>query len=526
MHVKTKILTELVQVGGLTFAISLSLGILLALVHFFTRYLEDITYRLAILCGIMSLVGITWHIVHPLISPELEKVDVYLNKIIWIMAFSCAAYLTNKIIDKYVWYHLFVEKGQTLSTSFLRSFIAGFVYLFFMLMILWFVFNREAQHLATFITGSSLLILYSGKDVAKELFAGLALNLTHAFKKGDFLKIDDRQGRVVDIDWRYVTLEDISANLLFVPNTKMMEQIIYNYGGNNKSTRVSLSFRTHPNVPPQLVINLLVPKLKQLKHLAEKDWYQDNVVIHINNSDGYTIEFVAEILVDSFVHAYETKTTAYKIIWYTLNHNKIPLLSYEMRVNFDTQEYLKAPKLWHQLLSKKEIAALLKKSFLFSNCTKSEISLLSNNVVLHEFVPSQHLYTEGEEGDVLYLIKVGTIHLEKKMKAGELLITNILQEGDVVGVSTVMTGKKRERSAVAVTHVQAYAIKREILKKIIDKYHERVQHIADQIVYEEQLREKDFQTYLKKKTRDEQKTRNSIAGHVRNFLGISDDPKS
>lgn len=518
---ETNSLSEILHVGGMTFGVGVALGALLLVVHFFTRHMKNIMHRIAIVSVIFFLIGILWHIFHPIIHPELRKIDLYINSSIWIFTFFSVAYLTNKFIDEYVWNRIFVEKGQTLSTSFLRSLIASAVYSIFAVLIMLFVFNKEFHFLTAMAGGYSLLLLYAGTDVTKELFAGIALNINPAFKKGDFLEIKDHQAKIVDINWRYVILEDTTANLMFVPNTEMLHHTIYNYSGNIKETRAELSFHTHPNVPPQLVIDVLMPKLKQLPHLHKRDWYEDNITIHIKNCNGHSVEFVAEILVDCFENLYEMKTIAYKIIWYTLSHHKIPMLTYRVRVDLPIAGYEKMQQSWQPTLPKKGVAMLLKKSFLFEACTQDEITLLSNHAILHEFVPYQHLYSEGDDGDVLFLIKSGTVQLTKEEPSGDILVTKILESADAVGVNAVMTGKKRERSAVAVTHVQAYVIKRHILKQIVDKYHERIQHIADQIVYEEGLREKDFQVYLDKKTQAEQKIRRTIVGQIREFLGIS-----
>jgi small-conductance mechanosensitive channel/CRP-like cAMP-binding protein len=514
-------LSEILHIGSMTFGVSIVLGALLLVVHFFTRHMANMLHRIAITSAMFCLAGTFWHVFHPVIHPELKKIDVYINSIIWILAFFSAAYLINKTIDRYVWNCILVEKGQTLSTSFLRSIVAGTVYAIFILLIMLLVFKKEFHMLATFVTGYSLLLMYAGTDVVKEIFAGLALNINPAFKKGDFLQIKDQQAKIIDISWRYVILEDTTANLMFVPNTEMLHHTIYNYSSVAPETRREMSFHVPPNVPPQLVIEVLMPKLKQLPNLAKRDWYEDNITIHIKNCDGHSIEFVAEILIDCFENLYETKTIAYKIIWYTLSHHHISLFSYDMRVSMQVEEYLKTPKKWHPALTKKDMATLFKKSFLFAMCSESEITTLINHAVLYEFVPSQHLYSEGDEGDVLFLIQSGTAQLTKKMPSGDVLVTKLLNEADAVGVNAVMTGQKRERSAIAVTHVRAYIIHRDILKQIVDKYHPRLQHIADQIVYEEQLREKDFQVYLAQKTREEEKLRKSIVGQIREFLGIT-----
>jgi|GEM_PF-6098624 len=523
---ETTSLQELLHVAGMTLGVGVLLGTLILLIHFFTRHMKNILHRILILSLATCIIGILWHFLHPIIHPELKKIDVYIDSSIWIFIFFIAAYLANKLIDKYVWNQIFIDtkKGETLSTSFLRSAISGLIYATFVLLIMLLVFKKEFHLLTTLVGGSTLLLGYAGTDVVKELFAGIALNINPAFKKGDFLKIHDHEAKILDINWRYVVMEDITANLMFIPNTAMLSHIVYNYRGSSNSTRLQVPFHVHPNVPPQMIVDILTTELKQLPHLAARDWYQDNVVIHIKNCDGYSMEFAAEILIDSFENLYEIRTLVYKIIWYTLSQHEVPMYAYSMRVNLPKNNYSKMLELWSPKISKSDIEGLLKKSFLFSVCSKDEIKQLSDHMKLLEFVPQQYLFSEGDKGDVLFLIKSGVVQLTKKMAAEKILVTKILQQFDVVGVNAVMTGKKRERSAIAVTHVQVYAIKRDFMIKMIDKYHDRIQHIADQIVYEEGLREKDFQIYLDKKTQEEEQIHKSIVGQIREFLGVPNAP--
>ena len=159
---ETNSLSELLHVVGMTFGVGILLGASLLLVHFFTRHMKDMLHRIVILAIATFSIGILWHILHPIIHHELKKIDLYIDSFIWIFTFFIGAYLVNKLIDQYVWKKIYIDvrKGETLSTSFLRSIVAGLVYATFTLLIMLFVFKKELHLLTTLIGGSTLIFLF------------------------------------------------------------------------------------------------------------------------------------------------------------------------------------------------------------------------------------------------------------------------------------------------------------------------------------------------------------------------------
>ena len=327
----------------------------IGLVYFFARK-KSIVYKTAVISCSLIILGIIWDLFHHIIHVEFKKIYAPINILIWSGCLLSIAYLSNTIIQNYLWQKVFTASGQPLSTSFLRSFVSVLVYVCFAVLGVWFVLHQEMHALSAFLAGYSFLLAYAASDIMKEILAGLALNINPAFKKGDFLKINGHQAKIIDINWRYVVLEDTNANSLFVPNTNMLSHIVYNYKNSKDPTRIDFSFFLHPNISPQTIIDLLMPKLKKITNVAPKDWYQDSIVIHIKKCDGHSVEFEVQILADDFINIYDVRTNAYKVIWETLNENGIYLFSYDMRVNLTKSDYDKSstPSNKHKFKKKKE----------------------------------------------------------------------------------------------------------------------------------------------------------------------------
>lgn len=61
------------------------------------------------------------------------------------------------------------------------------------------------------------------QDTLSAVFAGLSMVSTRNFKEGDWLQTGDFEGRVVDMDWRSVTIETEQKILAVVPNSELAQ---------------------------------------------------------------------------------------------------------------------------------------------------------------------------------------------------------------------------------------------------------------------------------------------------------------
>jgi small-conductance mechanosensitive channel/CRP-like cAMP-binding protein len=66
------------------------------------------------------------------------------------------------------------------------------------------------------------IIAFSVQDTLGNVLGGLALELDSGFEIGDWIKVDDVCGRVVDIRWRSVSIETRNWETVIVPNSHMV----------------------------------------------------------------------------------------------------------------------------------------------------------------------------------------------------------------------------------------------------------------------------------------------------------------
>ncbi len=80
--------------------------------------------------------------------------------------------------------------------------------------------------LSSIVTTSAVItavIAFSMQDTLGNILGGLALELDNSFEIGDWIKIDDVVGKVVDIRWRSTSVETRNWETVVIPNSALMK---------------------------------------------------------------------------------------------------------------------------------------------------------------------------------------------------------------------------------------------------------------------------------------------------------------
>src|SRR6201998_384143 len=119
-----------------------------------------------------------------------------------------SAAIVVALIDRYVWDLYFEKKKQTPIPHFPRQIVALLVYLVTLLMVLWYGYHAS-RWLTGLLTGSGIAAIVlglAGQNLLSGIIAGMSLQLNRPYKVGDWLKVGDTYGEVMEINWRSTRL--------------------------------------------------------------------------------------------------------------------------------------------------------------------------------------------------------------------------------------------------------------------------------------------------------------------------------
>ncbi len=110
----------------------------------------------------------------------------------------------------------------------------------------------------------------------------------------------------------------------------------------------------------------------------------------------------------------------------------------------------------------------LKKCGLFKDFSEDELEAVSEIVEKSSILQAEKAFKEGEEGDSLIIIRMGTVRLTKKTKTNEEQELAVLGSGAYIGEMSIFDHGKRSASGVAMEKSDIFRVPFDKLNALLD----------------------------------------------------------
>ena len=114
-----------------------------------------------------------------------------------------------------------------------------------------------------------LIVALAFRDIIANVFSGLQLAQGEQIKVGDFLKLESGDsGYVTDVTWRNTQIKTLDGNLILVPNSRLVQSTVINYGRPlKKATR---PFRFYTRLYVKELTGLKASNLVELANILKE----------------------------------------------------------------------------------------------------------------------------------------------------------------------------------------------------------------------------------------------------------------
>ena len=107
---------------------------------------------------------------------------------------------------------------------------------------------------------------------------------------------------------------------------------------------------------------------------------------------------------------------------------------------------------------------------IFAQLSRREVSSLFNIIHNRSYVAREYIFYQGDPGIGLYIIREGTVRIERKIDSGETFSLATFKAGDFFGELALVDDEKRSASAIADTDVKLAVIFKPDLDDFISRF--------------------------------------------------------
>lgn len=185
------------------------------------------------------------------------------------------------------------------------------------------IFSIELTPLLATSAAFSVILGLALQDTLGNLFAGISLQVDHAFDIGDWLEITSGSqktvGQVKEITWRATMLTGWTDELIILPNRFLANSQIANFSLDEKPIIRSQNFRLKYDTPIPLARQCLLESLKEIKGV--RNWPEPVVIISEMNDSW--INFKLAYYIESFGSQYMIADSVIEAALASLKANSI-----------------------------------------------------------------------------------------------------------------------------------------------------------------------------------------------------------
>lgn len=346
----------------------------------------------------------------------------------------------------------------------------------------------SGYNLSGVITTSAVLtavIGFSLQDTLGNVMGGLALQLDNSVEVGSWITVGSVSGRVAEIRWRFTSVMTRDGELVLLPNSALMKSQVtvlargFQPGRWRRTVTFSVGFAHQPTDVIEAVESAL--RAAAIPRVAT-DPPPDCVLVDIGEAQ---CRYAARYWLTDPREDGPTDSVVRTRVFFALARARIHLSVPGRAVALTLTEAARDGEKGADELAR-HVAALRQVDVLRS-VDEGELALLARELRYAPFAAGEVMTRQGADGHWLYLITEGTAAVRVTVDGGLEREVARLGAGRFFGEISLMTGRAREATVVAVTDVECLRLGADAFRRVLSAHPERAEDFAEVLAERESV---------------------------------------
>ena len=388
--------------------------------------------------------------------PASDEVVKAVQTLFWICVLHASLSLLNAIIFEQAKADTWRARVPKLLIDLFRLFLV----LLGTAIVLATVWNADLAGLVTALGVSSIVIGLALQDTLGSVMSGIALLFERPFSVGDWLKVGDIQGQVIDINWRAVRLITFEREMVIIPHKLIGNEIIRNFSQpqpiHAERIRVGFSYKSPPNLVKHVLHSTALETQGILKH-------PDPQVFTISYDDS-AITYEVKFFIDDYSELEEIRDRFMSRVWYAAQRSGLAI-PFPIRTVYKFHGPTSQPE-----GTSKTFTVSLQSLPSFVPLDKSVDPDISNSgICLQHFGSGETVIKQGTENNALYILVSGSAVIAVQDITGVTHEILTVKTGEFFGEMTLFSGEPSPIAVTAAEDLEVMMISAEAVNQMIDR---------------------------------------------------------
>ena len=306
----------------------------------------------------------------------------------------------------------------------------------------------------------SAILGLSLQDVLSSLMAGIALQMEGPIAPKEWVRVGDKEGEVVQMNWRSLTLRSRDGHHVVLPNARVAREDIVNYSRPGPAVMLHARVGVAYAHPPGDVKAVLAAAVAGAEGVSATPPVQVLVAHFAESAVEYDLRFWTRDLANvAGVH-----DAALSRAWYALRRAgfAIPFPQREValrhvpEVRDDERLEKRCAESFEALRSVETLRPL----------RDEQVLVLARHARLERYTAGEALVRQGDAGRSLFVVRTGDVRIERTDDGSTRELAR-LGPGSFFGEMSLLTGEPRSASVVALGEVEVVVVEKDAFSTLL-----------------------------------------------------------
>lgn len=356
------------------------------------------------------------------------------------------------LVDRYLWEVYFQSHQGASVPKFLTELVRLLILAVAVFLVLEFGYSQTIRGLLIAPGIAAVIIGLAMQDLVGNIIAGVALQVGRSFGHGDWLVVENRQGEVIEINWRSTRLKTLDDICVEIPNREVARQTLVNLNRPHRPYAMRIPILLDYATPPTRAKNVLLHAAANARGVLP----EPKPKVFLRNFAESGVEYEIKFWMEDY-HRFSDISDAIRTnVWYGLRRHGI-------RMPYPTRTIqLERPARDKQQEIQSAARIILRQQPLFKCLTDEQLDTLLPRGKMVHFGRGETVIRQGENGDSMFILVEGEANVIAE-RGGRSKQVADFKAGDCFGEMSLLTGELRSATVVANSDCEVVEIDKTVL---------------------------------------------------------------
>jgi small-conductance mechanosensitive channel len=377
-----------------------------------------------------------------------------LETVLWVFVIHAALSFLNAVLFAHAREGTWQAKMPTLFIEMSRGIIV-IVCLAIVISVVW---GQDLGKVVTALGVGSLVLGLALQEPLGNLFSGIVLMLEQPIGIGDWVKVGDSLGTVVESNWRATHLKTRDNDMVVVPNSVLAKGSFVNYSRPTTLHSESVTINFSCDDAPNKVKVLLLEAARRTQGVSAKPGPKVRLAAFRDSS----IEYEVKLPTTEFDRIKDIAEEFRTLVWYASRREGLTMpypISTQISVAGPVPETREYTPLAHETLQ----------AFPHLGLTDPDLSETVSRGSLRHYARGEQVVKEGQRLSGLHLIVKGQVSRSVRNDRGVEIETARLERGDFFGEKSLLASAPSDVTITALEDLELLVLEGDVVRSLIEQ---------------------------------------------------------